>query len=82
MEIDWTFLLSAIYCGLGVIYVTLGMLFGGTAQNRKKLETDMSEHPFRTLIVALIIMTMVTLFWLPSLIWELLFKEKIQEGKS
>ena len=82
MDINWTFLLSAIYCGLGVIYVAIGMLFGGTAQNRERLERDMSEHPIRTLILALVIMFMTTLLWFPCVIWELLFKRKMQEERK
>ena len=82
MEIDLTFLLSAIYCGLGVIYVAIGMLFGGTAQNRRKLETDMEEYPFRTLIIALIVMLMVTLFWLPVFVCQSFMGYKMQRGEK
>jgi bacteriorhodopsin len=82
MEINWTFLLSAIYCGIGVVFVAIGMLFGGNAQNRERLEKDINDNFFPTMIIAVVIMGMMTCLWLPYFIWWLFGKNKIetQEG--
>jgi hypothetical protein len=72
MEFDLFFILSAIYCGIGVVFIAIGMLFKGSVESREKFEKDMYEYPFRTLITALVIMSMMTLLWFPYLIWAMI----------
>lgn len=77
MEI--AFLLSVIYCGIGVVFVAIGLFFGGNAQNRERLEKDINDSFFPTMIIAVVIMGMMTLLWFPYLFWELLLRGKTQE---
>ena len=70
MEIDWIFLLSAIYCGLGVVVIGIGMFAGKHAEDTKKrFEEQLRDHFFATSVITLTVMVMMVIIWLPYVTW-------------
>jgi heme/copper-type cytochrome/quinol oxidase subunit 2 len=81
MEIDWTFLLSAIYCGIGVLVIVIGLFAGKQAEeSKKRFEEKLNSHFFETSVITLTIMVMMVIFWLPYIIWSAIDAWKVTDG--
>jgi uncharacterized protein HemY len=85
MEINWEFLLSAIYCGIGVVVIGIGLFAGRQSEeSKKKFEEKLNSHFFETSVITLVIMTMMVLLWLPYVTWSVIDsynKTKTEGGK-
>jgi hypothetical protein len=72
MEFDLVFLLSAIYLGIGVIIVSLGLFAVSSKEQKEVFEERLNDHPVQLSIITLMIMIMLLIGWLPYLVWSVI----------
>jgi len=80
MEINW-FIISAIYCGIGVLVIVVGLFAGKQKEDSKKrFEEMLRDRFFQTSVIVLTIMIMMVLLWLPYVTWSIYDAWKVSDG--